>query len=33
MSVTEAFKGHKLIAVTARDSGRRKHKVVVVGTG
>jgi hypothetical protein len=32
MSVTETFKGHKLIAVTARDSGRRKHKVVVVGT-
>jgi hypothetical protein len=32
LTVTETFKGHKLIAITARDGGRRRHKVLVVGT-
>jgi hypothetical protein len=33
MTVIETFKGHKLVAVTARSNGRRTHKAVVVGTG
>ncbi len=32
LTVTETFKGHRLLAVTARAKGRKTHKVVVVGT-
>jgi hypothetical protein len=32
LTVTERFKGRKLVAVTARDQVRTHRKVVVVGT-
>jgi hypothetical protein len=32
LTVTEMFKGHKLVAVTARANARKTRKVVVVGT-
>src|SRR5262249_41849800 len=32
LSVTEVLKGHKLLAVTARTSGRKTNRVVQVGT-
>jgi hypothetical protein len=32
LTVTETFKGHRLVAVTARPNGRKTRKVVLVGT-
>jgi hypothetical protein len=32
LTVTEVLKGHKLVAVTARASGRKTNRVVQVGT-